>query len=252
MGKLGPVTSHSWDAQTYDRVAAPQERWGATVVDRLPLRGDETVLDAGCGSGRVTALLLERLPHGHVIALDADAGMVAAASARFAADARVRVVQADLSAPLQLPRRVDAILSTATLHWVRDHDRLFGNLFAALLPGGLLEAQCGGKGNLDRLGEAVRKTGRSWPGPWTFATAEETRGRLSAAGFAEIRCRLTEEPTPFDDRAVFEDFLATVCLAPFREREGATFRAWVGEVADVLGSTDLDYVRLNISAGRPN
>ena len=64
------MTPRDWDAATYDRVSDVQVEWAREVLDRLPLRGDETVLDAGCGSGRVTAMLLERLPNGHVVAVD--------------------------------------------------------------------------------------------------------------------------------------------------------------------------------------
>jgi len=67
------LTVRSWDAATYHRVSAPQQAMARDVLDRLELHGDETVLDAGCGSGRVTRMLLERLPHGNVIAVDAAA-----------------------------------------------------------------------------------------------------------------------------------------------------------------------------------
>src|SRR5215210_3956448 len=114
---------HSWDAATYDVVAEPMTRWGATVLDRLPLRGDERVLDAGCGSGRVTELLAERLPRGHVVALEASTEMLEEASRRLGRFGdRVTLVQADLARPLPLDEPVDAILSTATFHWVLDHD----------------------------------------------------------------------------------------------------------------------------------
>src|SRR4029453_17331508 len=71
-----PAVPRDWDAETYDSIADPQFRWGAAVVDRLDLDGDETVLDAGCGSGRVTALLAERLPDGSVVALDGSTSML--------------------------------------------------------------------------------------------------------------------------------------------------------------------------------
>jgi trans-aconitate 2-methyltransferase len=246
----GPA-SPPWDAATYDRVAAPQERWGLRVLERLQLQGDETVLDAGCGSGRVTEHLVSRLPTGTVIALDADPSMLAQARHRLSAAAdRVRFVQADLHQPLGLTQPVDAVLSTATFHWVLDHDALFRNLARVLRRGGRLEAQCGGAGNIASLAEAVRRTGVEYPGPWLFATAEATKSRLTDAGFTRIRCWLVDEPTDFDDQATFEDFLATVCLRPFRDAVATGFPDWVHDVAGRLGSRQLDYVRLNISATR--
>src|SRR3954468_7594291 len=108
-----------WDARSYDRVAAPMTSWGTAVLERLPLDGDETVLDAGCGSGRVTELLAERLTRGRVIALDGSAAMLDAARGpleRFGD--RIQLVHADLSQPLPIDGPVDAILSTATFHWL--------------------------------------------------------------------------------------------------------------------------------------
>src|SRR5512133_4117223 len=111
-----------WDAATYDRVADPQEEWGREVLARLELAGDETVLDAGCGSGRVTKLLLERLPHGHVVAVDSAPSMVE--HARRALGDRATVLRASLT-ELTLNEPVDAAFSNAVFHWIADHDRLF-------------------------------------------------------------------------------------------------------------------------------
>ena len=136
-----------WNAPAYDRVADPMTRWGAEVLERLPLEGDETVLDAGCGTGRVTELLLANLPRGRVIALDFSAAMLAEAGRRLATSGdRVSFVQADLAQPLPIDGPVDAVLSTATFHWVMDHDALFANLAAVMRPNGWLVAQCGGFG----------------------------------------------------------------------------------------------------------
>src|SRR6266704_2621497 len=74
-----PDGAGNWDAGAYDRLSGPQYAWGQRVLDRLGLRGDETVLDAGCGTGRLTALLLVRLPHGKVIAVDKSEAMLAEA-----------------------------------------------------------------------------------------------------------------------------------------------------------------------------
>jgi trans-aconitate 2-methyltransferase len=83
--------TRDWDAATYDRVSSPQVEWAGPVLDRLELRGDETVLDAGCGTGRVTAVLAQRLPRGRVIAVDGSPAMVAEARKRLPGDVDVRV-----------------------------------------------------------------------------------------------------------------------------------------------------------------
>src|SRR5215211_8769583 len=145
------MTPRDWEATTYERLSAPMTAMGTEVLDRLVLRGEETVLDAGCGTGNVTRLLLERLPRGRVIAVDASPSMVE--QARDLLPPEVDVRQADLL-ELALDEPVDAILSTATFHWVPDHERLCANLYAALKPGGRLVAQCGGHGNVEQVKQA--------------------------------------------------------------------------------------------------
>src|SRR5436305_5163708 len=99
-----------WDGATYDRIADPMTRWGASVLERLPLHGDETVLDAGCGSGRVTEQLLERLPAGRVVAVDAAPSMLVEARRRLARfGERVWFVECDLGRPLPIDVGVEAM-----------------------------------------------------------------------------------------------------------------------------------------------
>jgi trans-aconitate 2-methyltransferase len=241
-----------WDAATYDRVADPQFRWGAAVIDRLELSGDETVLDAGCGSGRVTEALLERLPAGRVLALDGSGSMLEQAGTRLARfGGRVTFVLADLLEPLPLAEPVDAILSTATFHWVPNHDALFRNLAEVVRPGGRLAAQCGGAGNLATVVAALRDLGVDPFSRKVFATPEETERRLRESGFVDARCWTHDEPTPFDDLSALETFLRTVALgdhvAGMAEKQA---RAFAHEVAVRLPATALDYVRLNITARR--
>src|ERR1700704_712784 len=142
------MSVRAWNGASYDRISGPMEALGRQVLARLELRGDETVLDAGCGSGRVTQALIERLPRGRVIAVDASPSMAQAARERLGEQADVRVL--DLL-DLELETPVDAILSTATFHWIADHERLFARLHAALRPGGQLVVQCGGEGNINHL-----------------------------------------------------------------------------------------------------
>jgi len=241
-----------WDARTYDRIADPMTRWGAAVLDRLPLAGDERVLDAGCGSGRVTELLAERLPHGQVVALDGSAAMVEAARERLAAFGdRIEYVVADLGEAIPLEGAVDAVLSTATFHWVPDHDALFANLAAVLRPGGRLVAQCGGVGNIASVQRVLASTGDGWLGPVHFETPMATVGRLDAAGFVDIECWLTDEPTRFEPGEPFETYLRTVVLGAHLERlPPDEHDAFVHEVASRLPKPLIDYVRLNIVARR--
>jgi trans-aconitate 2-methyltransferase len=244
-----------WDARTYDRVSDPMTRWGADVLARLDVPPTATVLDAGCGTGRVTEMLLERVPGGRVVALDASGPMLDEARRRLAGfDPRVRYIDADL---LDLSPGllgdwdpVDAVLSTATFHWVLDHDRLFQNLAGILVPGGPLVAQCGAAGNISRLIEAVRATGHERTGAWYYATPEDTRQRLETAGFTDIEVWTHPEPTPIDPDEL-ETYLETVCLrtlvAPMGPGERRVFLAAV--VAE-LGEPVIDYIRLNMVARR--
>lgn len=248
------TTPRDWDAATYDRVADPQTRWGLAVLDRLPLDGDETALDAGCGSGRVTELLAERLPRGRVIALDASPSMVEEARRRLVGfGARIAYLVADLGRPFALPgsEPVDAILSTATFHWVADHDALFRNLAAVVRPGGRLVAQCGGAGNVASIMAILATIGDGWLGGVHFATPEATTARLAAAGFVDIEAWLQPEAAAFDPGEPFETFLRTVVLGNHLARlPEEEHDAFVRAVATRLPEPVIDYVRLNITATR--
>lgn len=241
-----------WDAQTYDRVADPMTRWGSTVLDRLPLRGDERVLDAGCGTGRVTEQLAERLPQGRVVALDGSSSMVGAARERLARFGdRIEYVVADLGLPLPIEGHVDAVLSTATFHWVPDHDALFANLAAVAKPGAWLVAQCGGAGNIASIQRVLARIGDGWLGPVHFETPRATARRLDAAGFEDIECWQSDEPTRFEPGEPFEAYLRTVVLGAHLERlPAADHDAFVRAVAQGVGEPVIDYVRLNIVARR--
>jgi trans-aconitate 2-methyltransferase len=245
----------AWDACAYNRVSAAMDPLAEPVLDRLDLRGDETVLDAGCGTGRITSRLLEKVPNGRVMAVDVDAEMVELA--RKALPAGTVVMQSDLL-ELRLPEPVDVVFSTATFHWVLDHDRLFARLASVLRPGGRLVAQCGGAGNVRRLLEAAEAVAAQpqWAGAfdafqpnWYFATPEETQQRLRRHGFVDIRCWLQRfAVTPDEPLAYLETIPlgSWVQLLPQDQR-----RTFTQQVADRLGEPlTIDYVRLNIDARR--
>ena len=220
-----------WDAQVYEQVADPQEAWAREVLERSGIGTGAVVLDAGCGSGRITRLLLDR--GARVLAVDADPGMVALAREALPPD--VAVWQQDLL-ELTAPEPVDVVFSNAVFHWITDHERLFARLHAALRPGGRLVAQCGGAGN---IADVLRVVGER-PGTWLYATAEDTERRLRAAGFPHARAWLEPKPTEVADMTTY---LETVVLHGV---PGA--RAIAERAAPRLA--ELDYVRLNIEATR--
>ena len=236
----------------------------AGLLGRLDLRGDESAIDAGCGTGRVTALLLEKMPGGSVLAVDGSAAMVESTGTRFADDPRVRVRQQDLL-ELEVEEPVDLVFSTATFHWIEDHERLFGKLHGALKPGGRLAAQCGGEGNISRAAEATSEVMReerfrSYFGGWTddkhYASAEDTKNLLEDAGFEWVETWLHDEPTTFGSEAELARFIETVVLGGHMlrlpERERAPFAQAVAvKVAAFEEPPTLDYVRLNMLAARP-
>jgi trans-aconitate 2-methyltransferase len=250
-----PMNSNAreWDAETYDAVSDPQFSWGMEVLERLQLQGEEAVLDAGCGSGRVTAELAARVPQGSVLAVDGSEAMVAKARERLGDGADYLV--ADL-AELELAEPVDLIFSTATFHWILDHDALFARLHAALRPGGRLVAQCGGEGNVAQHAEAIASVVAcpefashfaAATGMWNFAGTEETESRLRGAGFTDVRCWLEPKPVQPPDPLAFT---STVTLGPLLAQLPQEQRRPFAEA--VLEQSEqplvLDYVRLNIEA----
>lgn len=251
------MTVSDWDAETYSRVASPQSEWSEDVISRLRLNGDETVLDAGCGSGGVTASLLELLPHGRVIAVDGSRAMVEAARKRVD-DPRVTFSCQDL-AGLELAEPVDCVFSNATFHWVKDHPKLFSRLFTALKRGGRISAQCGGAGNVAEVVEALRTVTAEDPfrdivgsmgEPWNFATPEETRTCLRESGLEVVDCWLEERRADPDDP---QAFLEASGLSSYRERlTPEQFKDFSDRLMNVMGRPEgFNYVRLNIEATKP-
>lgn len=256
--------SREWNSEVYQRLSAPQFGWGKKVLERVRLRGDEIVLDAGCGTGRLTGELLARLPRGRALAVDLSANMLQAArrelEPRFAG--RVWFVVADLQ---QLPLHYAAhgIFSTAAFHWIRNHERLFRSLHGALRPGGWLEAQCGGGPNLAALlrrAEALISAPpldrffAAWRSPWEYASPETTAERLRRAGFAEISTGLEPAPVLLAGAEEYREYLANVIFHRHLERisEALLRKRFLDELTQQSAEDDppfvLDYWRLNLSA----
>ena len=261
------MTNTYWDAATYDRIGTPMRGWAQQVIDDLALRGDETVLDAGCGSGSVTLDLRTRLPRGRIYAVDASSEMIE--NLRRTLDERgitdVIPVQASLT-DFTLPERVDVVFSNAVFHWIPDEDALFSSLFRATKPGGRLRAQCGGHGNnrhvLEAVG-AVRQEQRfarhlgDFRDSKKYRTPDEAKASLERAGWHDVRAALFEAPIPFEDAAHAALYVRTILLRDHVARLpdelcDAYARAVVDETIRRHGAPYVaDYVRLDLWAARP-
>lgn len=256
-----------WNARAYDRLSNPMQTWGEALVDDLPLRGDETALDLGCGSGRLTASLLRRLPRGRVIAVDRSANMLAAARDLLEPSfgGRVEYLQKSLD-ELDLAPVADLAFSNAAFHWVRDHPRLFRAVFSALKSGGWLVAQCGAGPNIARIRERAGRLMASepyaqyfdgWSGPWEFAYPDQTAERLRAAGFSDVETSMFEAPVQLSSLRETREFFEHVILGSHLSRIPVPdLRSrFVDSLTEQSANDDppycQDYWRLNLRARRP-
>jgi trans-aconitate 2-methyltransferase len=256
-----------WNATAYNRLSNPMQGWGETIVEQLALRGDETALDLGCGSGRLTEFLLERLPRGHVIAVDRSANMLEFArnylEPRF--DGRVSYVRRSLD-QLEFEQVAELAFSNAAFHWIPDHPRLFRSVFAALKPGGWLVAQCGAERNIARIrarlsalmhSDEFRPFFGDWSGPWEFASPELTAERLRNAGFDQVEISTFAAPFELGSYEETYEFFENVILGSHLERiPDAALRqrfvtAMVNQSASDTPPFQQDYWRMNIRAQRP-
>jgi trans-aconitate 2-methyltransferase len=261
-----------WNAGVYHRVSGPQLEWGLKVLNRLTLRGDETVLDAGCGTGRLTAELLRRLPHGRVVALDVSQNMLRTAEEFLKPEfgERVTFLAADVASLVEenstIEKTLDGVFSTATFHWVLDHDQLFQNLFRALRPGGWVHAQCGSAGNLARLLQRIetliasskyRQFFDGYRSPWTYADAATTAERLRRAGFVDVETSIEAAPARFENAGAFREFVETAIVRSYLQRipDEQLRHELLDELTELAAKDDppfeLDYWRLNLHGTRP-
>jgi trans-aconitate 2-methyltransferase len=267
-----------WDAQTYDEVSRlVQYRWGQQILEWRKWNGDETVMDAGCGSGLLSKLLAKKVPRGKVYAVDVDSNMVRQAKRNLKGLENVELVESDF-AYVKLPTKLDVIFSNAALHWVHDHAQVFKHFWDMLncdeTKGGQLLIQCGGYGNLQRILAMLRRVMEfnefkeyfaSFNQSWYFAKPDDTSKLLGEIGYVNTKIHLHDDCVNLIDREIYSRFVKTVIMKPFLERlpddklRNRYLELFLQEVEKSSASISsnksqtpwsLDYVRLNIIADK--
>ncbi len=182
-----------FDGNQYAKASSFQKQLGSKLIAELDLRGDESILDLGCGDGALTAQLADLVPNGRVLGLDASKGMIEAAHNHHRTNLSFQLQNID---DLDFKSEFDIVFSNAALHWVKDHRLLLINTFAALRSNGVLRFNFAADGNcphfLNVIGKAMNHPNYSryfkhfvWP--WFMPPVEKYEELFNRFSFREQR-----------------------------------------------------------------
>lgn len=260
-----PHSFADWNPVTYDKFAMPHRDWAQQIIRSLDIKPTDTIMDAGCGTGYMTSMVAERVPHGRVIAVDLSQPMLDFGNqiGRLSSS-RIEVIHADLTS-LRLASPVDGIFSNAVFHWILDQQRLFSNLFRCLKPSGWLVSQAGGGSNLRGLLRNVfdlmvttpyASFFSGWVEPWIFLTQNQMERILSNAGFSSVKVWLEDRPVVFETLEDYCRYLREIVLRPYLAKLPAELQqSFLLELGQRSLSSDrplgIDYQRLNVHARKP-
>jgi len=264
-----PSPTVKWNAADYAANSAAQHAWARELIAKLQLRGDERVLDVGCGDGKVTAELARALPHGSVTGIDASPEMIEFARKSFlpspVLNLDFRVMDAR---QIQFRQEFDLVFSSSVLHWVDDHPAFLRGAATALKPGGRLHVSCGGKGNAQDVFLALRpemrrsrwaQNFRRMAKPYFFYAPENYHKWLPKFGFVAQHVGLAPKDAAYDGPEKFSAWFRTTWL-PYTQRVPESLREeFIAAVTDryvaqhspdVHGRVHVRMVRLEIEAVR--
>ena len=218
--------SYQWDAGHYARHSGSQYAWGLELIAKLNLTGHETVLDVGCGDGKLTAAIAEHLPQGSVIGIDSSKEMVELAGRRQAdyPPARLKFEHLDVR-ELAECNRFDRVFSNAVLHWIKDHPPVLVRVAKALKSGGRLLFQMGGRGNAAQVLETLEALIKhKWAGyfagftfPYGFYGPQTYSQWLAEAGLKAVRVELIAKDMRHKGKEGFAGWIRSTWL-PYLER----------------------------------
>jgi trans-aconitate methyltransferase len=221
------LSTTRWNAADYAANSTVQQTWARELIARLKLRGDEHVLDVGCGDGKVTAEIAHAVPRGAVTGVDASREMIAFAQKTFPPKQHPNLEFEVMDArKIKSMRRFDIVFSNAALHWVDDHEAILRGIASVLQPGGRLIISCGGKGNAHDVFVALRpeirlkrwrQFFRRMPKPYFFYSPADYARWLPRSGFKALEIRLVPRDAPYAGREGFTAWLRTTWL-PYVQR----------------------------------
>ncbi len=156
---MAEETKHfQWNASDYAKNSSVQQAWARELIARLGLNGNETLLDIGCGDGKVTAEIAQILPEGTVVGVDSSKEMIQLAKQNFPRTTHPNLSFAQQDAQhLNFKGQFDIVFSNAALHWILDHRPVLAGIYQALKPKGRVLVQMGGKGNARQLIDFVEQ-----------------------------------------------------------------------------------------------
>ena len=264
------MATYQWNSRDYERHSRSQQLWARELIDKLSLEGTETLLDIGCGDGKVTAEIAGLLSGGRVVGIDNSESMIDLATSRYPS-AKYRNLDFKLmdASDLQFGPLFDVVFSNAALHWVKDHRPVVKSIYGCLKPGGRILLQMGGQGNardlvqiLETLMESpeYRAFFEGFEFPYGFHGVDYYEELLDETGFRHHRVQLIDKDMAHDGMAGLKGWIRTTWL-PYTERlEDSARDKFIEKLAqnyvelkppDGLGRIHVAMVRLEVEARKP-
>jgi trans-aconitate methyltransferase len=215
-----------WDAKLYNSVVAPQVDAGRKLVGMAKVKGDEHVLDLGCGTGILTDELASLARWGRVVGLDPSEEMLAEARARLGLRANVVVVRGDACA-LEFSGDFDLVFTNSVLHWAPCQAGALQGIHRALVPGGRLAMQMPEVRFFPQFEQYIREAtdelslGRyfkGWGPKWCLSTRDEYAALMVEAGFRDIDVSVWEQTYLFESVNEIAGWLSSAGLRPYMAR----------------------------------
>ena len=209
----------TWDAVDYAKNSQGQFGWALSNLGKLRLTGNETVLDIGCGDGKISAEIARRVPQGRVIGIDQSEAMITLANESFALENlefRVQDAQA-----LDFRGEFGRVFSNSAIHWMPDPEAVVRGIGRALRSGGRIFLSLGGRGTAAQGRQAIDELSALPPwsaylagagSPHHFLGPEEYRPWLAAAGLHADRVDLVPRPMHLANMTALEGWLRTTWM----------------------------------------